>query len=296
LEADEMSAWRRSVITLVVGLVAAVAVGCSAGGSDGGTAGGAGGGEGRVAEQGENAPMFAAADSAGGGRALAQTAARLPGVGPSIIKTADVRIGVARDGVQEAVRRAVSIAGSYGGFVSSTGIDSHGVGRGTVVIRVPSTRFEDALTDLEGLGRVRNENVSGVDVTQEFVDLQARLRNWQAQETVLLRLMDRAASVTDTIRVQGELSRVQLEIERLRGRLDYLEDQTDLGTITTTFVAGGPAPQAPTTLERAWREALQGSLEVVSTVIVGAGYLVPVAILAAVAVLVVRGVRPRVSQ
>jgi hypothetical protein len=289
-----MSAWRRSVITLVVVLVAAVAVGCSAGGSDGGAASGQG--EAGVAGR-EPAPRAAlAADTAGGGRALAQTAARLPGVGPSIIKTADVRIGVARDGVQEAVRRAVSIAGSYGGFVSSTGIDSHGVGRGTVVIRVPSTRFEDALTDLEGLGRVRNENVSGVDVTQEFVDLQARLRNWQAQETVLLRLMDRAASVTDTIRVQGELSRVQLEIERLRGRLDYLEDQTDLGTITTTFVAGGPAPQAPTTLERAWRDALQGSLEVVSTVIVGAGYLVPVAILAAVAVLVVRGVRPRVSQ
>jgi Domain of unknown function (DUF4349) len=161
---------------------------------------------------------------------------------------------------------------------------------------VPSTRFEDALRDLEELGRMRSENVSGVDVTQEFVDLQARLRNWQAQETVLLRLMDRATSVTDTIRVQGELSRVQLEIERLRGRLDYLEDQTDLGTITANFVAGGPVPQPPSTLVRAWRQALQGSLEVVSTVIVGAGYLVPIAILAAVAGLVFRGVRPRPSH
>jgi hypothetical protein len=216
-------------------------------------------------------------------------------VGPSIIKTADVEVGVRAD-LQQAIRRAVAIAGSYGGFVQSTGVDRQGPARGTIVIRVPSTRFEDALSDLEDLGNVRHENVSGVDVTQEFVDLQARLRNWQAQEAVLLRLMDRAETVTDTIRVQGELSRVQLEIERLRGRLDYLEDQTDLGTITANFVAAGPAPQGPTTLERAWRNALQGSLEVVSTVIVGAGYLVPVAILAAVVVLVFRGVRPRVSQ
>jgi Domain of unknown function (DUF4349) len=290
-----MGARRRAVVTVAAALVTAVAVGCTAGGSDGRAAGGAGGGDGGVAERGESA-VFRAADTAGGGRALVQTAARLPRVGPSIIKTADVEVGVPRADLQEAIRRAVAIAGSYGGFVSSTGVDKQGAASGTVVIRVPSTRFEDALTDLEDLGNVRHENVSGVDVTQEFVDLQARLRNWQAQETVLLRLMNRAESVTDTIRVQGELSRVQLEIERLRGRLDYLEDQTDLGTISATFVAAGPAPQGPTTLERAWRDALQGSLEVVSTVIVGAGYLVPVAILAAVVVMVFRGVRPRVSS
>jgi hypothetical protein len=290
-----MGVWRKTIIGVGMFLVAAVAVGCTAGGSDQGTAGGAGA-EPASSTQGEDAALFRAADAGGGGRPLAQSAARLPGVGPSIIKTARVELGVASDGVQEAVQRAVEVAGSYGGFVSSTGIDSRGARSGTVVLRVPSTRFEDALRDLEELGRVRSENVSGVDVTQEFVDLQARLRNWEAQETVLLRLMDRATSVTDTIRVQGELSRVQLEIERLRGRLDYLENQTDLGTITANFVAGGPAPQRPPTLVRAWRDALQGSLEVVSTVIVGAGYLVPVAILAAVAGLVLRGVRPRVSH
>lgn len=291
-----MGAWRKTIIGVGMFLVVAAAVGCTAGGSDEGAAGGAAGREPARATQGEDAALFRTADSGAAGRSVAQSAARLPQVGPSIIKTARVELGVASDGVQEAVQRAVEVAGSYGGFVSSTDIDSRGARSGTVVLRVPSTRFEDALRDLEELGRVRRENVSGVDVTQEFVDLQARLRNWQAQETVLLRLMDRAASVTDTIRVQGELSRVQLEIERLRGRLDYLEDQTDLGTITASFVAGGPALQRPPTLVRAWRDALQGSLEVVSTVIVGAGYLVPVAILVAVAGLVVRGVRPRVSR
>jgi hypothetical protein len=290
-----MGAWRRTIIGLGAFLFAAGAVGCTFGGDDRGAAGGAAA-EPAAATRGEDRAVFQTADAAGASQTLGQSAARLPRVGPSIIKTARVELGVARDGMQEAVQRAVEVAGSYGGFVSSTEIDSSGARHGTVVLRVPSTRFEDALRDLEELGRMRSENVSGVDVTQEFVDLQARLRNWQAQETVLLRLMDRATSVTDTIRVQGELSRVQLEIERLRGRLDYLEDQTDLGTITANFVAGGPVPQPPSTLVRAWRQALQGSLEVVSTVIVGAGYLVPIAILAAVAGLVFRGVRPRPSH
>ena len=290
-----MGAWRKTIIGVGAFLVAAVAVGCTAGGSDGGASGGEAHTEPAMATRGEDAALFrAAADAGGGGASLAQSAARLPRVGPSIIKTARVEVGVEQ--VREAVQRAVEIAGSYGGFVSSTGIESRAARSGTVVLRVPSTRFEQALRDLEELGRVRSENISGVDVTQEFVDLGARLRNWQAQETVLLRLMDRATSVTDTIRVQGELSRVQLEIERLRGRLDYLEDQTDLATITSNFVATGPAPQRTPTLVRAWRDALQGSLEVVSTVIVGAGYLVPVAILAALVALVVRGMRPRVSH
>jgi hypothetical protein len=280
-------------------LVAAAAVGCTAGGIDQG----AGVGAGSVEQSKAAAPRtreglaLGAPDAAGGGVTEAfRSAAPLPRVGPAVIKTGDVVVAVPQAGLEGTVQKAVQIAERLGGFVVSTSVDSEGARRGTVVVRVPSVRFGQALRELEGLGRVRNENVSGVDVTQEFVDLQARLRNWQAQEAVLLRLMDRARTVTDTIRVQGELSRVQLEIERLRGRLDYLEDQTELGTITTTFIGAGPAPSRPTTLARAWREAVRGSLEVVSAVIVGAGYVVPIALLAGLVALAFRGLRPRLTR
>jgi hypothetical protein len=108
--------------------------------------------------------------------------------------------------------------------------------------------------------------------------------------------MERAASVTDTIRVQGELGRVQLEIERLRGRLSYLEDQTSLGTITATFVGAGATPsEPPGTLARAWERALDAALAVVSAVIVGLGFAIPVAVLVALGLLVFRGLRPRLT-
>ena len=65
-----------------------------------------------------------------------------------------------------------------------------------------------------GGAKVRSESVSGQEVGQEFVDLAARERNLHAQERVLLRLMNRAISVTDTIRVENELSQVQGQIEQ----------------------------------------------------------------------------------
>jgi hypothetical protein len=295
-----MSGARRLTGALAVLLVLAGAAACT--GSGNGAAGlgaGDGGGAGRRVEpapgkrSGEALALRADNQALRADSQAAPTAAPLPRLGPSIIKTADVQVSVPQADVQESVQLATDVAGRFGGFVHSTSVESQGTHRGTVILRVPSTRFEEALRELRGLGRVRQENISGVDVTQEFIDLQARLRNWQAQEAVLLRLMDRARSVTDTIRVQGELARVQLEIERLRGRLNYLEDQTDLATITATFVGAGPAPAQPTTLARAWREAVEASLQVVAGVIVATGYVVPVGILVMLAALALRGLRPR---
>jgi hypothetical protein len=270
-----------------------------AGGGAGDASGGAGGGAEPAARTGGSNGRLAEVPSARSDFAVrtvggARSAVPLPRLGPSIIKSAEVEIGVPQNDLNASVQSVTDIAGGLGGFVASTSIDARDGRRGTVVLRVPSARFEEALRQLRDLGKVRHEAISGVDVSQEFVDLQARLRNWQAQEAVLLRLMDRARSVVDTIRVQGELSRVQLEIERLRGRLSYLEDQTDLGTITAAFVGTGPAaPGRPTTLARAWQQATRAALGVVSGVIVGAGYLVPLALLAGIAALVLRGLRPR---
>jgi Domain of unknown function (DUF4349) len=108
--------------------------------------------------------------------------------------------------------------------------------------------------------------------------------------------MDRARTVTDTIRVQGELSQVQLEIERLRGRLDYLEDQTSFGTITATFAPVGASPGNPAPLTRAWEQALDAGLSVVSAVIVGLGFALPVALLLGLVAFAIRGLRPRLTQ
>lgn len=307
---------------VAVGLLILVLAAVACSGSDSGDS--AGGGADRAADREAAAPVGAPAQraasqgSSSGARAggdSAQTyasdealvantgstsgrgaAARLPRIGPSVIKTATVEIGVPDDEVDESINEAIAVAGRYGGFVLSSQLGRRDAG-GTLTMRIPATRFEAALTDLEGLGKVRRESISGEDVGQEFVDLQARLRNWESQEAVLLKLMDRAKSVIDTIRVQNELSRVQLEIEQLRGRLTFLEDQTSLGTITATFAPlSSPAPSAPSRFAEAWARAVDLMQSFVAGMIVTLGVLLPLSVIALVIYLLFRGLRPRLSS
>ena len=227
----------------------------------------------------------------------ARRSSGLPDLGLSVIKTATVTIEVGDDELQDTIQNATTTAEKYGGFVVSTNVSERDDDpTGAIVVRVPATRFGDALGDLESLGKVDSEAVSGQDVTQEFVDLQARLRNYSSQEAVLLRLMDRAQSVADTIRVQSELQRVQLEIERLRGRITYLEDQTAMSTIELRIAETGALADPPGEFEKAWERAKDGLVAVVAGLISSLGVIVPLALLTALVVFVVMRLRPRVSS
>ncbi len=221
----------------------------------------------------------------------------LPDIGPSVIKTATVELEVKDDELQETIQNATSTAEKYGGFVVSTSVtDDEEHPTGSIVVRIPATRFGDALGDLESLGNVNSESVSGQDVSQEFIDLEARLRNYIAQETVMLRLMESAQTVTDTIRVQNELQRVQLEIERLRGRLNYLEDQTAMSTIELRIVEEGAITEPPGEFEKAWERAKDALVAVTAGLISSLGVIVPLAVLAFLGVFVWGRVRPRFTN
>ncbi|MGH2686912.1 MAG: DUF4349 domain-containing protein, partial [Actinomycetota bacterium] len=124
------------------------------------------------------------------------------------------------------------------------------------------------------------------DVGQEFVDLEARLRNLEAQEAVLLRLFDEAGSVADTIRIQHELSGVQLDIEQIEGRIRYLRDQTALSTITVGLTEVGAAEASP--LGTAWRRAGEAIVATLAVIVVGLGYLLPLVLIGGLAFLAVR--------
>ncbi len=206
-------------------------------------------------------------------------------VGPQIVKTAELDLTVKKGRFDDAFRQASVVAAKYGGFVGSS--STQGSKSGKLEIRVPALSFEQALADLRALGTVDGESVSGQDVTAQYVDLQARIRTWQAQEDVLLRLMDRASSVADTLRVQNNLQDVQLEIERLKGQLQVLQDQADNGTIAVSLREAG-APIKKQQKEqvswlpdfwKAWHDTIRGFLGVLLAVLVGLGYLVPLGLL-----------------
>jgi hypothetical protein len=265
-----------------IAVLAVLAVGCSEEAAVEGVGGDSGGarpdGEPFTADQAEEAVVPRTATL------------ELPVVGPDVIKTADLEVEVARDGLGDAIATATTMAHRYQGFVVSSSTEGAEARRGTVVLRVPADAFEEALNDFRGLGEVRGQEVRGEDVGQEFVDLEARLRHLEAQERVMLGLFDQAVTVADTIRIQHELSAVQLRIEEIEGRLRYLRDQTSLSTITVTLVEEGAA--VPGALDRAWSRAFDGLWSVVAGMIVALGYVVPIAAIGLAALLVFRRVRP----
>jgi hypothetical protein len=260
-------------------------------GQDGATGEAAGGG-GTAPEMAQlDEGATGATSGGGGGGALSAAPLGVPEVGPTVIKTADLDLTVDHDGFAGAMGEATDVAARHGGFVVSSTRGGEESDRGSVTIRVPSDRFEAALADLRGLGEVQREHVGGQDVGQEFVDLEARLRNFEAQEAVLLRLFDDATSVADTIRIQNELSGVQLDIEQLEGRLRYLRDQTSFATISVAVVEEGSA--APGRLSEAWRAAGEALLATAAALVMALGYLVPLAIVGLLGWIGFRGVRRR---
>lgn len=132
----------------------------------------------------------------------------------------------------EAARRLLTIAEAAGGFIADSSYEeSGGVPRGMFVVRVPANRFGEVIRQVEQLGAVQRRQISGQDVTEEFIDLDARVRNLERQEARLLTFMDRATKIPDLMAVQQEVSRVRGEIERLKGRMRFTSNRVDLATI-----------------------------------------------------------------
>jgi hypothetical protein len=119
----------------------------------------------------------------------------------------------------------VSLAESYDGYVvSSNSWRENSRLVGVISIRVPAERFDDAIGALRQMAvEVDSESTSSTDVTEEYVDLSARLRNLEASEQQLLALMEKAGSVEEILQVQRELTSTRSQIEQTKGRMQYLE-------------------------------------------------------------------------
>jgi hypothetical protein len=232
------------------------------------------------------------------------SAGGLPPIGPAVVKTASLEVQVAKGDFDQSFQTAMQVAGRYGGYVESSSTSGTRIHSGSLTIRVPSTAFDRAMADLTGLGTVQSRSVSGQDVTNQYVDLNARLRTWEAQEAVLLRLMKRATSVEATLRVQSNLQDVQFRIEQIKGQLRVLENQTELATIDVSMHEPGvvihplqihQADERPS-LAEAWTKAVDGFLGVLYATVVGLGYLIPIALICLVVWFAVRRTRPATSS
>jgi len=171
--------------------------------------------------------------------------------------------------------KVTSIAESHGGFVVTSEAkqreDADPEKRTLdikLVVRVPSERFGSALDQIRGLANtLREENVTGQDVTEEFIDLEARIRTQRALELQFLEIMKQARKVEDALEVQRQIADVRTDIEKLEGRKRFLENRASLSTIVVTLEGPRQIVVSTTTFGRSLREAVAEGVDLGSAIL-----------------------------
>jgi len=152
-----------------------------------------------------------------------------------IVRTGDIRLVV--EDIAITLEEITGIAEDSGGYVVSSNIwKEQERFVGVIGIRVPTELFDDTMRALRELAvEVVAEETSSQDVTEEYIDLEAKLRNLEATEEQLLVIMQQAVEVEDILEVQRELTNTRDEIERTKGRMQYLEQTSETSYISVSL-------------------------------------------------------------
>lgn len=175
-----------------------------------------------------------------------------------VIRTKTLRLevsetGAAMDAVRERTRARggtvseMRVATEGDGGIYRTPQDGSGDGallRGWITVRIPTAAYEDFVKDVTGIGTVKYQAETATDVTEQHVDLSARLKNFQAQEVKLREFFDAAKDVKDMLAIEAELARVRGEIESMDAQVKSLERQAAMATVTVELAM--PQPLTPT--------------------------------------------------
>jgi len=176
-------------------------------------------------------PLVAPAPAEGGGESLV--------IDRMIVRRAQMSLVVSD--VPAALEQISSLAGGADGYVvSSQRWQEDERMAGVITIRVPAGDFDNIMAALRGLAiEVTSEETSSQDVTEEYTDLNSKLKNLEATEEQLLRLMEKAEDMEDILNIQRELSRTRGEIEQVKGRMQYLERTSATSLISVQLREAG---------------------------------------------------------
>jgi len=190
-------------------------------------------------------PLLEESKSADSGTTLVSSSAQGETTERLVVKRADMRVSVADPA--EAMHTVMQLAENMQGYVvNSNQWNSTNNGQtyiyASVMVRVPAERLDEIMQKVRELAAdpktgVLSESVTGEDVTAEYVDSQARLRNLQAAEAQLVELLDQAPDLQYTLDIFRELTEIRSQIEVLEGRIKYLEESAALSALSVEFVA-----------------------------------------------------------
>lgn len=161
------------------------------------------------------------------------------GADRKIIKNAEVRLQV--EDTDSAIDRTTQVIGDVGGYIISSRVwyqDYYGTSYkyATISMGVPVDQFETAMRRLRNLAlKVLDENASGQDVTDQYVDLQSQLGNLEATRDRIRTFLEQAKTVDEALQVNQQLTEVEAQIEQVKGRMNYLGNRSAFSTITVTI-------------------------------------------------------------
>ena len=199
--------------------------------------------------------------------------------------TASVQV----DSLETAIAALQRTVRSLGGYVGNTAITlgEHQTRSATIELKIPATRYEEAIAGLTPLGKVESVTSEAHDVGEEFVDLTARIANAKRLEARLIALLqNRTGRLQDALAVERELSRVREEIERIEGRARYLSARVSTSTLVVSLHERAPlvsATPGENILLEAAKDAWRNFVRFIAVLISSLGVLVPLGVLAALA-------------
>jgi hypothetical protein len=228
--------------------------------------------------------------------------------GPPVIRTAQLSITVGSglfDSKLQAVRTLVE---SEGGFIAGTDAqasptdtpENTSIRTGVISFMVPAAHFDDAIDQLTKVGKVQSEHITGTDVSAQYVDLNARLVNAQAQLEAMRALLRQATTINDIIAVQNQIGQITAQIEQLKGQIKYLDDNTSYSTVSVTLTESGAPVQSTPSDSWGFVTALnQGAHNFMTTInylVSGLGAVGPFLVLLGIGFLVWRRRRPALPK
>ncbi|HXA17917.1 MAG TPA: DUF4349 domain-containing protein [Thermoanaerobaculia bacterium] len=251
----------------------------------------------QVAESAERAPQSPATSEPAKTQALTRM----------IIRDAKMSL-VVRDAA-DVLQKVTVLVDAKGGYVAESREwkESEQV-RASATLRVPATQLMPLLAAIRGLAiRVESENVTAQDVSQEYSDLGAQLRNLQATETELRELLktvrERTQKASEIMEIYTEITKVRGDIDRIQGRIQYLSQMTSLSTVTleiTPDVLAAPIMepgwQPVATVKNASRSLVNSLKGVVDVLIWVVLYILPLGLIFVVLALIVRAVWRRLRK
>ncbi len=252
-----------------------------------------------------NGSQYSRAQSGGaatGGSAVAPIAAQpggtattnpptdvVPAVqGPQVIRQAQLAITVGAGSFDSKLAAVRALVESEQGYIAGTDAQTNPAANdqirtGVISFMVPAANFDTTIDQLSRVGKVQSEHITGTDVSAQYVDLQARLANEEAQRDAMLALLKQAKTITDIIAVQTQLGQITQQIEQLKGQIAYFDHNTAFSTVTVTLTETGAPVQTAASdswgFATALNDAAHNFVATINYVVTGLGAIGPILVL-----------------